>query len=404
MMRPRLRWLLIVGAALAATAHVGVWYWPRSHAASPKGGAAASLLTAPDVRWAVWIPYPHQNLAHLESRIGALDSLAEDVATLSGGRRPALGRFGPWRVPPSRALAVAAGPGRRRIVVAEVFPTVRWLALAAGRLAGNPWLAGGQVELAGSPARVGWRRGVWQVVAEGDDLGEDGDQGLRAAAEGSAWLRLPGENRWLPPGLYVLSQRDDGLVLTTRRPGSETAAAPPPPGGFDGLALLAVESSPTGCAVLAVPRGAVAGALPTAVRLVRGDGSELALPGSRVAERLGIDIESAEEGDWRIEGWDASALRVGKRLLPWAADGVCDDGRRRLWWVDLDELARLTGMVADLLDRLPLVDAETASRWSAAARLTARLAPGQLAGVVALDSGAVEIQLRRDARPPDTQG
>lgn len=157
----RLRWLLPVVVLAACVAHIGWWYWPRLHRASPRGLPAA-LLSESRLADAIWVAYPHQNLARLEARAGEVGELAAHAAALMGAEPPALPRFAFWPVPPARALAWArSGDGEVEIVALEPYPVVRWLARAAGRLAGNPWLAGGAVGDDPADGRVLWRHGTW---------------------------------------------------------------------------------------------------------------------------------------------------------------------------------------------------------------------------------------------------
>jgi hypothetical protein len=62
---------LAAGAAAALVAHGIYWYLPRERAAEASAGARARLE---DPAWEVvaWVPYPHQNLGLLESRVGDL--------------------------------------------------------------------------------------------------------------------------------------------------------------------------------------------------------------------------------------------------------------------------------------------------------------------------------------------
>jgi hypothetical protein len=49
------------------------------------------------------------------------------------------------------------------VVVAEVYPVAALFARLAGKLAGNPWLAGGAVSFRDRPAWVEWRGSSWVV-------------------------------------------------------------------------------------------------------------------------------------------------------------------------------------------------------------------------------------------------
>ena len=117
------------------------------------------------------MPFPHQNLASLEQAIGDLERFSGAVARLSGRALPKLPSFGSARVPPSTELAVATDEsGERFVAVARVYPVAAFLARWAGRLAGNPLLAGGDTEIDGRAVTVGWSGGSWTVVTRGSAL------------------------------------------------------------------------------------------------------------------------------------------------------------------------------------------------------------------------------------------
>ncbi len=164
----RRRWtilLLLLALTAAGVAHFLYWYAPRERLGAPGAGdPTAAIFANSTLPVRLWIPYPHQNLAAL--RRDAPRGLTSTLQLL-GVRTPQLRRFGPFEMPPSRSIVVASGPrGEDMIVVAEVYPSIRWVARAAGGIAGNPWLAGGDVESGGRKLRVGWTRGLWWVASD----------------------------------------------------------------------------------------------------------------------------------------------------------------------------------------------------------------------------------------------
>ncbi len=227
-MRRRSIALLVGCLALAgAAAHLRFWYGPRERPAAPAAGeAATAVFTASPLPFRLWIPYPHQNLAQLRRR-GPAGVMA--TLRLLGVELPRLPRFGPFEVPPSAAIAVASDArGERFLAVAQVYPSISGIARAAGRVAGNPWLAGGEVESGGRRLRVGWAKGnVWWVTTE-----DAADLEAALASTGSvpegfpaglAWLRAARDLGPLPAGDYRLAGPANAPKLVFRDPaGVET--------------------------------------------------------------------------------------------------------------------------------------------------------------------------------------
>lgn len=183
--------MVIAGAVVLAAllaAHVVYWYVPRERAVVPRltagGGAAAAevggsageplrVLAAGDYDVCVWVPYPHQNLGALAEAIGDLQDVVGAAARLSSGeageasaprpREPEEApTFGPFEVPPaSEMVACSDLAGGRLRVVARIYPALAAVAKLAGRVAGNPWLAGG----AAGSTRIAWQGRLWTVTA-----------------------------------------------------------------------------------------------------------------------------------------------------------------------------------------------------------------------------------------------
>jgi len=224
-MRRPILWLAVAVAGLAVAVHLWYWYAPRERPGAPSTGAAAALFAASPLPYRLWIPYPHQNLARLRRDVPAGVGAA---LRLFGVKAPRLQRFGPFDVPPSSAIALASDArGDQWVVVAQVYPAIALIARAAGSVAGNPWLAGGEVESGGKGLRVGWAPGgVWWVSSEGsaeatEIIGRPVESsGLPA---GLAWLRSGKGLGPLPPGDYRLNGPASAPKLVFRGPdGVET--------------------------------------------------------------------------------------------------------------------------------------------------------------------------------------
>lgn len=271
--RPTRRRRLLVAAALGAAAvlHVVYWYAPRLRAvvpdpgdavvaalvvaatasSAPGGNAAASPGERAAGGWGLWLPFPHQTLPALGTRLSGGRPAAELVAALAGlaGRsEPPRLRLGPFAVPPSRALAgVLDGDGSLAAGI-DLYPSAAGVVRLAGALAGNPWLTGGAVQV-GSGGTVRWSGLRWELDASGlgrelaagsaVDPAVDPAVGAAPAAAPDAGLgeavsavpalgllRLAEPLAGLPAGLYRLSAAADDGLLFERLDGPRPAAAP----------------------------------------------------------------------------------------------------------------------------------------------------------------------------------
>ncbi|HVT57233.1 MAG TPA: hypothetical protein VHR45_02440 [Thermoanaerobaculia bacterium] len=371
-----------VAVALLLAAHVFYWYAPRERPAVPEaGGAAAALLSAGGYDVCLWVPYPHQNLGALSGAVEDLPGVVAAAARLAGSTAAQeIRTFGPFAVPPAREIVACADlAGGRLQVLARVYPLLGMVARLAGRLAGNPWLAGGQV----GRLQVGWRDGLWSVSGG-------------AAPEPST---LPGRNvprppagafpqptpslppppspprpplppslavvRWsvadsqLPAGSYLLRRegRDLALSLVSRSTPAGIAgeavarsadAAPPP-----GTVLLVVAgpreeeiwtrreprsplAQPELGSPLAQPEPVARTAQPAALALFETGGwragsfgglpgmAVFNAPGSRrwglpaggIAALLGGALPAAEAAGWTVVALDRESLRQAVALAP----------------------------------------------------------------------------------------
>lgn len=436
----RLRWLLPAVVLAACVAHVGWWYWPRPHRASPRGLPAA-LLSDSRLADAVWVAYPHQNLARLEGRAGDIGELAAHAATLLGAEPPALPRFAFWPVPPARALAWArSGDGEAEIVVLEPYPVVRWLARAAGRLAGNPWLAGGAVDEDPAAGRVSWQSGTWIFERGSTFLSSNSSGGVQTRAErlreaareqrsfaapeesrkarlreaareqrpfvapeGSrkalAWVRVGAGHPPWPVGLYRLQTVRQGVELTHGPAfGEGTAAAIRQL--RDRSVLIAVGAGDGGAGAVALVRPTASRTglqLPGAVLVERGD-SGLELPGARLLEGIGVRPHEGDEGGYRIRSWDRGSLALGSELVRGLrpADRAGELPRLTVW-ADVDEVGEWAEALGGALRVVPFIDPEPARRWLAFAALARAAGPRASLWVEIDDSrGAARVALRHE--------
>ncbi|MGH9363566.1 MAG: hypothetical protein ACRD2T_16780, partial [Thermoanaerobaculia bacterium] len=212
--------LALLALALVA-AHVVFWYLPRQRQAVPDpDDVPARLFAAGAADVCLWLPYPHQNVGALQDAVGDWPAWLGATSRVAGLPPPALPSFGPFALPPARELTACSDlDGGRLHVAARVYPVLGAVARLAGRLAGNPWLAGGRVEEGERTLEVAWERGVWTVRS-----GAFPALSARAVAAEKAFaaLRLEEGISRFPPGTYLLQREQGDLVL-------RLAGAPTPP-------------------------------------------------------------------------------------------------------------------------------------------------------------------------------
>jgi hypothetical protein len=386
--KTRLRLLPLVGVLvllLAAAGHVVYWYLPRERAVRPRAGDLPARLLASDTYDAVlWLPYPHQNLGVLEESVGDSGAWLAAAARWGGaeevGESLAWPGFGPFRAPPSRELAAAVGKDGVEVLAARVYPALALVARLAGKVAGNPWLAGGEVEVDGRPATVAWDGGLWTVVRDGASVPGDGPAEQQTPEPLLAAVRLvrPAGDA-LPAGLYALTRRDGDLTLATA--GSE-AAAPVWPDSMD-----SDSGDPVSLALLRGPAGVDDGETPALLLLFGGmDGGLLGLPGAAVlyppaapgekVDRLELpherlpsvlrrELPRGEAGGLRVVASGRSALAAAEALAPEVASRLTLRGTAPVLALRLDPgptLALLDDVVGTLED-LPLVSKREVRRW-----------------------------------------
>lgn len=188
--------------------HVYYWYWPRPRAADPAAAELAGLALGDDSHpFGLWLPYPHQNLGALASRWPEGEDgegdLAADLATVADAPVPRWPRFGPFPLPPSREMAVVFDEGGRRgVAVARVYPVLASIARLAGRLAGNPWLTGGEIEGPRRRIVVTWEGFLWRAQWVSNEEGGGRGAGTGGAGAGAGAQAPPGPERSprVPPG------------------------------------------------------------------------------------------------------------------------------------------------------------------------------------------------------------
>ena len=389
------RWLLgLLLALLALGGHVWYHYLPRARPMVPDPDSpVAGLLDHANLPAAVWIPYPHQNLVHLREIFGAEPANTRAIARLAGLPSPTLPTFGPLALPPSSEIAVASDDaGERFTVVAQVYPTIAAFAKLAGKLAGNPWLHGGEIMVEGHPAEVKWHGNRWTVTslalapaAAQPPAANRPGTGSEPTVPGLAWIRIRQAVDPLPAGLYRLWENAGDLGITSG------ADAPPPPmkdeQAVSGLArrlasldlFLLVYSGRQ--AVLGEPAQALAFfdqeeekvmEMPRVAALHEPGSERWDLPGEGLLEIARKPL-SATTGGWSMAAFDSASLEGARRVAP-ELDAVVDDRLKWGLWLDLGGGLAEVERIARLLAKIPFIPRRQVERWQDARQALSPLA------------------------------
>ena len=363
------------------------FFAPHERARTPSPELAALLVADAPFQQVFWLASPHQNLGALDERVGDLERYLAELSRLTGIARPRLPAFGPFSLPPARELALAwNGAGEGFLAVARIEPAIGWAARLAGFLAGNPWLAGGQVDAGGRSYEVRWQGPLW-IVASGlparlalptPALPSAAGEGAVAAARqprAIAQLLLRAEVGPLPAGHYVLARGSDGLEL--RSGVLPEGAQPASEWSFPGVALWvsSTERGPVGGPGLLLLWEAAEGAIPRVAVLQRGGGRTYRLPGESILQLLGAG-EPAFRLGWSVRGTQKSARREALLLVPWFERHLPRPRARQAWLGRAGRLmpaasARTLDLVVRNLRRLPLVPPAEVERIAGMARLLA---------------------------------
>ncbi len=374
------RWILLGSLMLLALAgHVYHADLPRARPGSPAGDSpVAALLAAQALPAAVWVPYPHQNLAHLRRAAGAGPETLRAVARLAGLPAPALPSFGPLGLPPSSEIAAASDEaGERFVLVARVYPPFAAFAKLAGRLADNPWLRGGEVLVEGRPAEVAWDGNLWRVASTdlalealtpGDELGR------QALDVGLAWIRVRQAVEPLPAGLYRLWEHDSGLGITSQVGDVESAATPDDQLLVHRLARLELFllvfagrqealGDPARALAFFDQEQEQTMELPRIASLHEPGAERWSLPGESLLEIAGREPPAAAVGGWAIAALDSKSLEEAARVAP-ELDGLSGAGLAWGLWLDLRGSLAEIDRIARALAKVPIVPRRQVERWN----------------------------------------
>ncbi|HZF10578.1 MAG TPA: hypothetical protein VFE33_17470 [Thermoanaerobaculia bacterium] len=425
-MRPRRGCLLLVLLLLALAGHIWYGYLPRPRPAVPDpADLPGQLLASGAYDACFWIPYPHQNFAAFARLLPDAEGFLAAAARLAELPPPELPGFGPFAVPPASEITACsdrAGQGFR--VAARIYPVLSWVAKAAGRLAGNPWLAGGTVEQEKRTVRVAWQGSLWTVESGSPAPFPATPAATPATAAASpppalAAIAFRAPVSSFPAGTYRLRQDPaaQGMVLAL----DGSPAAPPAlpggsnPGGAGGIRpVLLVASAPGDRtpAALALFENVVAGSLElpgAAVFSPQGGRQRWSLPAQSLMDLVAGRLPRGNAAGWEMVALDAASLRQAEALAPGLAQlvlpGVAGASgppglpgtppRLRLGlWIDPPRALAIVSRLRKALEAIPFLDPQQVRRWRDAETVLTPLARcGQAALAAASPPEAFTLRL-----------
>jgi hypothetical protein len=377
----RLTFFPVLAAAVAA--HVVFWYSPRAREATLDGSSPTGrLFLGSDLESRLWLAYPHQTLGAARVGVPDVQPTLAAAGRLAGVGALSLPSFGPFAVPPGRALAIASDrSGARLDVVVEVYPAVALLAKAAGAIADNPFLGGGEVRVRGRRHQVTWRGFAWSLSSDPASAAT-GPTGGGPDGAALAFVRLERSRPAVAAGTYRIAVEGRELVLRSElRPRVVLSELDATVAGLrEGLVLFASRRrQEQGASVLLIPlpgklpaRGV---SLPDAAVLWSGPEREWDLPGESIARLVGLDLRRADAAGRKVvalgrRGEDL-AVNVAPRLA-WLEGEAAP-----LWvlWLRPGLYREPVAALAAAAERLPLLSRSEAQTWRDLATLLAAFPP-----------------------------
>lgn len=409
--------VVLVVSAAAIFGHLWYWYRPRPRPAVPKADSPVASLLASDRYPAVlWLPYPHQNLGALTPDTEAYEAYLGSCARLVGLPAPVLPSFGGFAVVPSHEIVLASDDeGRRFVVMARVYPSLARFARLAGRVSGNPWLAGGRVVVRGEPADVRWDGDTWIVRdADAAPLAAVPTPSVPTEANPAslAVLALHGAVDPFPAGRYRLDVAPDGVAVRSEsavpEPVWQRARAVHRPDlvllvGAGGGADRSVRAR--ALAIFAQARESTD--LPRAVSFnEQGEslvGRPWEVPGEDLAALAG-GLKRERAGVWDVASLGRSGLRAAlelrPRLDPLLGHEAATEGVSWLLVSDLGNTLVEVERIADLLESIPLIPAHEGARWRDAATVLRPVAGRFDTLTIAIADTPRSLRLVLSAREP----
>ncbi len=369
----RLLWAVVLTATLLV-GHYFFWYRARAHDGRPDPSSLASRLVLADegLPYRIWLPFPHQNLAALERDIGPVEALNRASIQLTGMNLVEIPSFGPFRLPPSREIFLAMDQDRSQVLmVVRMYPLVRWLLRAAGSVAGNAWLSGGEVQVSGRDLVVRWDGGNW--IASSAEPGLDVSPAEYVGRDVFALFRLGETFGIVPEGLFSLELQEDTLLVSSvphRFPAESSKVRILDDAG---MALISANfsnsSRPQEAAaiVLFSPPEGRSQRVPGAAVVHRGGDDRWLLPGERLLSVVGIRPVSLSRDPWTVWAYDDSSLEKGADVVQ-TIEAIEASARAQdvsaVGEIDLDQARKAVRVIDSVLSAVPLIGREEARRWS----------------------------------------
>ncbi|HEX9940925.1 MAG TPA: hypothetical protein VGG03_02815 [Thermoanaerobaculia bacterium] len=388
-MKRLLRIALVLLVLLLAAGYVFYSYWPRERPGAPEpDGLPARLLALGAYGACLWVPFPHQNLGALAGSIEDGPAYLAAAARVAELPPPALPAFGPFAVPPSREIVACSDmDGERFFLVARVYPGLAAVAKLSGRLADNPWLAGGEVretrgrrdEVQERVLRVAWQDGFWTVRSGPEPALGQGAEGSTAPFPPSLGIfHLEQDVSDFPAGDYVLERK--GSDLEVRLAGGGPAPEPPVAAGEDAPVLLAAAGPawpaesprplpPAAMALFDVKGGldlGPLGELPGAAVFNPPGSKRWGLPTRGLAGLLARNLPRGNSAGWNIVALDAASLARAEALAPEISALVPPAGDGNLvlgLWMRPRPALRVVTRFRKGFERVPLVDRRQVQAW-----------------------------------------
>jgi len=285
--------------------------------------------------------------------------------------------FGPFRVPPATELALATDrAGKGFVVAARVYPMAAWLFRAAGLLASNPWMGGGDLTLGGREIRVEWRGDLWIARTVGQEL--DLTSGRAAVGQSLMVLRLGPLPGPVSGGLYRLVASGPRMVLTSNLSGGPSSPPDLDPLRLENMAFVWTHLTGSGEARVVQALVAFSGdptrrrELPALVAAGTAGSEFWPLPGERVLDAIGAQVFKRFQGRWELRSYDSDSLRRGKDLvagLEALALKVGPTAAVTVGYIDLVEALQVVLGVGEAIYRVPVIGENEARKWLAFARI-----------------------------------
>lgn len=323
----------------------------------------------------IWLPFPHLNLAYLKESVEDSDLVLGALSRLAGFDSPReLPTFGPFPLPPARDLVFAMGANEDHLrLEARVDPLVVVISRLAGKVAGNPWLSGGEIETANGTVKVEWSGTRW-IASRGAPAPGDSraDFRLQDAALGAVVLSRASPP--LPAGTFVLrrigSTLEMALENSTSTPIAELSLEEK---GLIFFLLEGVASGDPGGMMFfstgdedAIRLGKRSLSLPGAAVIHPPNTEPRDLPGQSILRLTQSKISELATPTWNVVAYSTEQAHLAASLMQSEASRLKDAENGSLEFAVSVRPADAEAEIGDLLDllgQLPLVSKAERRKW-----------------------------------------